>query len=196
MKKEKNNQKVFVFTGDAQKLTKTQTLRVILCSLVLVLFAIPEFFVPQALNSYLESINQLALLQTYVILVFFALLLILYTFVCSLTRYKLKRTFPQKQAPKSGWDKHTWASYEWQFFVLAIVTIIKVVGLFFAFDFLSLLLAIISLACTVISFIVMRITFLALKGKMELVDEKDIDKTLSSLSCDDSDEQDDFYDND
>ena len=179
----------FIFTGNVDTLKKTQTIRVILNALALLIFIVPELFVDQAINEYLSKNNLLAILQTYVIAVFFLLILMIYTVVCSLTRYKLTSSIPEAQAPHSGFDKHTWASHEWQFALSTIIALAKIVGLFFAFDFPSLILSICAVVVAVLSFIVMRITFLALKSKLRLVD-KDTPETTS----DEEDETEDFYD--
>ncbi len=178
----------FIFTGDENALKKTQTLRVVLGVIALLVFIIPELFIDQEFNNFLKLNNLLAILQTYVILVFFALILMIYTVVCSLTRYRLQKSIPQAQAPHSGFDKHTWASHEWQFALTTLLALIKIVGLFFAFTPLSLILVLCALCSALLSFIVMRVTFLALKGKLKLVDKDAPDSETED------DETEDFYD--
>lgn len=179
----------FIYTGEETALKKTQTLRVVLGVIALLVFIIPELFIDQEINKFLEQNNLLAILQTYVILVFFALILMIYTVVCSLTRYRLQKSIPECQAPNAGFDKHTWASHEWQFILTAILALAKIVGLFFAFTLPSLILVLCALCSAVLSFIVMRITFLALKGKLKLVD-----KDAPEEETETEDETEDFYD--
>lgn len=186
-------QGTFLYTGDKATLAISQKKRALLTAILTVLFIVPPLFIDQAMNKLLADLNLLAILQTYVILVLATDLLLVYTFICTFTRYKLRDSFPASKAPYSGWDKHTWVSYEFQFYCICLISISNVVGLFFAFDILSLLLAVISLGCSVIAFFIKRITFLAYKEKMELVDDKDVDKRKKELEEKTNEEIEEFY---
>ena len=159
-----------------------------------VLFIIPPLFIDQAINKYLSDNNYLAVLQTYTILVCATDILTLYTFICVFTRYRLRDQFPASKAPYSGWDKHTWVSYEFQFYCISLIALCNIVGLFFAFTLLSLLLAIISIAASVLAFFIKQLTFNAYKNKMELVDDKEVDKRKKELEEKTNEEVEEFYD--
>ena len=193
MLNKQKTQGTFLYTGDKAILKRTQKSRAILAVILTLLFIIPPLFIDQAINKLLNDLNYLALLQTYVILVVATDLLVIYTFICTFTRYKLRDSFPAIKAPRTGWDKHTWVSYEFQFYCISLIAICNVVGLFFAFDVLSLLLALISLGCSVIAFFIKKITLLAYKEKMELVDDKDVDKRKKELEEKTNEEIEEFY---
>ena len=198
LNKKEKLQGTFIYKGDSETLRIRQTKRAIFMTIAFVLFAVPPLFIPQQLNAFLLEINQLALLQSYVIFTFLVGVLLLYCLVCVFTRYKLKPRIPASKGSVDGFSKRTWLCYELAPFCASLTTVIKIVGIFFAFSVWSLILVIVSLASTALIILTHRETRLAYSGNMTLLSDEEVkqyDKNPQEYFADENNpETEDFYD--
>lgn len=198
LNKKEKLQGTFIYKGNPDTLRSHQTRRAIFMVIAFALYAIPPLFIPQQLNAFLLEINQLALLQSYVIFTFLVGILLLYCLVCTFTRYKLKPRFPESKASVDGFSKRTWLCYELAPLCASLTTVIKIVGIFFAFSVWSLVLIVASLASSVLIVLTHRETRLAYSGNMTLLtseEMKEYEKNPQEYFADETNsETEDFYD--
>lgn len=169
--KPKDNRKYY-YAGDESSLAVPQKNRLIALGVSLAAFIIPPLIIDQQANAKLLETKQYAILAGYLILVIFTATLGVYCLISALTRARLGKPVPIKDAPRVGWDKRTFLSVEWYARLAVACTLAKVGLLIYAFSWWSLALAAISAGAATGAVFFRRITFEAYKteGVMELKD--------------------------
>ena len=119
---------------------------------MLVCFIAPPLIFKLKATAVFAEKNYTPLLTVYAALIIFTALWLIFSFVCSFNRYALKKEISKSNEPKNGFEKHTWAVIEWQFYLTALCAAAHV-------------------ACTI--YFIKKISFKTYDGKMTFVSLND-----------------------
>lgn len=170
---EKRLQGKFIADVPEETLKKNGRLRAALYAVMLICFIAPPLIFKLKATAVFAEKNYTPLLTVYAALIIFTALWLIFSFVCSFNRYALKKEISKSNEPKNGFEKHTWAVIEWQFYLTALCAAAHVACTIYAFSWSSLGVALPSVAAAVCAYFIKKISFKTYDGKMTFVSLND-----------------------
>ncbi len=171
----------FVCSKSKAELKSSQITRSIILGIALACFVVPPLFLKsQAIKVFSEN-NYTPFITTYVMLVLFTAAMLLYTFIASLTRYRFRSEVPEKYAPRSGFEKHTFACFEWSKVLTVIVAIVYAGMCAYAYSHQSVVLAILECVAAALTVYARKITFDTYSSSLTLVPVDEVSNATENL---------------
>lgn len=163
----------FVCSKSDAELKNNQIARTIVLSLALAFFVVPPLCLKSLAILLFTEKNYTPLVTAYVILLLFTAAMLVYTLAASLTRYRLRREIPEKYAPRSGFDKRTFACFEWSRVMTVIVAVAYAAMCAYAYSGQSVALAALECLAAALAVYARKITFDAYSSSLTLVSAED-----------------------
>lgn len=177
-KDEKRLQGKFIADVSDETLKKNRRLRAALQAVMLVCFIAPPLIFDLEAAAVFAEKNYTPLLTVYVALLIFTALWSVYSFICCFNRYSLRKEIPKNDEPKNGFEKHTWAVIEWQFYLTALCAAAHVACIIYAFSWTSLGVVLPSVAAAICAYFIKAVSFKTYDGKLTFVSlDEELEKT-------------------
>ena len=159
----------YICSKPQAELKTDQTVRSIILGAALALFVVPPLCLKcEAIRVFGEK-GYTPLITAYVILMLCTAGLMLYTFVASLTRYRLRGEIPERFAPKSGFEKRTFACFEWARVMTVLVAVAYGAMCVYAYSAQSVVLAALECVAAALAVYARKMTFDAYCSSVTLV---------------------------
>ena len=169
MKEKKDTlQGKYVCSKSENELKSAQTLRALLYVALLILFIVPPLLLKSEAMRIFNEKKYLPLTTAYVIIMIFTALCV-FSFICSFSRYRIRKTVYRNCAPKLGFEKHTYSVIEWQFYLTAICALIHLCLMFYAFSWHSFGLTVTSLAAAACAYFIKDVSFKVYDKSIEFI---------------------------
>lgn len=170
MKEKKDTlQGKYVCSKSENELKSAQTLRALLYAALLILFIVPPLLLKSEAMRIFNEKKYLPLTTAYVIIMIFTAALCVFSFICSFSRYKIRKTVYRNCAPKLGFERHTYSVIEWQFYLTAICALIHLCLMFYAFSWHSFGLTVTSLAAAACAYFIKDVSFKVYDKSIEFI---------------------------
>ncbi len=159
----------FVCSRSAADLKNDQIVRTIVLAAALAFFVVPPLCLKSRAILIFNEKNYTPLVTAYVILLLFTAALLVYTLIASLTRYRFRGEIPERYAPRSGFEKRTFACFEWSRVMTVIVAVAYAAMCAYAYSGQSVALAVLECVAAALAVYARKITFDAYSSSLTLV---------------------------